>query len=102
MKYDLNVEIKTLDGGTVKADDGGVLTVKDAVLRALLSPIPGEDSEQPKKKFERWLLAKRVYAAESEVELTAEEVSEIKDRVAKIWAASVLGPVFELLEGSAR
>lgn len=102
MKYDLNVEIKSLDGKPVQAAEGGVLTVKEAVLRALLAPIAGEDNEQPRKKFERWLLAKRVYSASGEVELAAEEVAEIKDRVAKIWAASVLGPVFETLEGSAQ
>lgn len=62
---------------------------KAALLSATEKNIPG------KEKFDRWELAKKLTGV---VSLKTEEIAKIKEVVGEVYATSVVGPAFELLE----
>lgn len=97
MKRNLKRDVTDFDGNPIKIGDD-VLTVDKAVKQALLSHGPGDDSEPPDRKFGRWKLAERIHSSPSDVELSAEEIADIKKRIAGLWPAAVVGPVFMALE----
>lgn len=100
MKIDVNQTLKTMNGQVMKDDDGtGQIvdaTLRMAMVNAILSPIEKESGMDKVKKFN---LAKKIHDAESEVDLTVEEVSLIKERIGEVFPAIIVGQVFDLLEG---
>jgi hypothetical protein len=97
MLVKVNIPILTMDGEQMKDDDGQGntvdATVKLAIVNAVLSPVQNEKGVEKVKKYE---LAKKVYASD-EVDLTAEEISLIKERVGDVFAPIVVGQIFEML-----
>jgi hypothetical protein len=71
-------------------------TVKNALVNAVLSP---EQNEKGTQKVQKYELAKKLYRAEKDVEVTAEEVVLIKKRVEELFAPLIVGQIVELLEG---
>ena len=93
--------LKTLDGQVMRDGDGqgNVIdaTVKLALINALLAPVDKESGIEKVKKYE---LARKIYRAEKEVELTVEEVALCKKRVGEVFPTPiVVGQVTEVLEG---
>jgi len=74
------------------------LTLKDACINALLSTPQDERNLTGVKKFIRYSLATKISNDEN-VELTNEEIVEIKALVGKMYATVVVGRVYEILEG---
>jgi hypothetical protein len=70
-------------------------TVRLILVNAVASPVEGD---KPIDKFTKDELARRIYNAEKEVELTAEDVVLIKDRVGALFAPVVVGQIWRLLE----
>lgn len=99
MKINVNHVLKTIDGQSMKDNVNGEAidaTVKMAIVNAVLSPV---DKETGVKKLEKYQLAQKVYNADGEVELSAEEISLIKKQVGEVFPPIIVGQVFNLLEG---
>ena len=97
MLVNVNQVLKTLDGQTMKDNDGQGnaidATVKMAIVNAVLSPVQKESGIDKVKKYE---LAKKVFNAD-EVDLDEKEIALIKDRVGETFAPVIVGQVYELL-----
>lgn len=96
----VNKPLLGVDGVTPipNADKKGTfLTLKDVCINAVLTPVQGE--EDPKKKFTKYEIYKKLQDATKEVELTVEEVATIKVCIGKFNPPLILGQCFELLEG---
>ncbi len=66
---------------------------------ALLSVLPGDEKVSGKIKYDNWQLAKLLLnSGKAEVNVTAEQIVTIKDRIAKSFGTVVVGPVYALLE----
>jgi hypothetical protein len=92
--------LKTFDGQAMKDSDGQGnaidATLKLALVNALLNPVQNEPGVDKIKKYE---LARKIYKAGNEVELTAEEITLCKKRVGEVFPNPiVVGQVFEILE----
>jgi hypothetical protein len=99
MKVDTTQVLKTLDGQVMKDNDGQGnavdATLKMALVNSILSPVQKESGIDKVKKFN---LAQRVYK-DDEVELTAEDITLIKERVGETFAPIIVGQVWNILEG---
>ena len=98
MLVKVDVTLKTLDGTTMKDNDGEGkaidATVKLAMINAILSPVQKESGIDKVKKYE---LAKKIYASD-EVDLNEDEIKLIKDRVGETFPPIVVGQIYELLK----
>jgi hypothetical protein len=82
------------------------LIASDLICTALLSPF---NDEQPsaEEKHKRFKLAQRIHAGQqaaandgnSEVDITSEEATLIKNLSAKLYAPLVVGQLIDLIEG---
>ena len=87
-----------LDGNDLKLAEDKSLTLKGAVSMALTAGLPGDDALEFGKKVELYKLAKRVKKG-GELDIKAEDIVVIKQRVAKQFNALVAGQVSEAIEG---
>lgn len=97
MLVDVSNELKQLNGQPLMDNVNGeavVVTFKDVIANALLSPV---QKEQRVDKIRKYELAKKVYDG-GKVDLNEEEIKLIKDRVGDVYPPIVVGPVFELLK----
>jgi len=99
MLVKVDVPLTTFDGQTMKDNDGEGkaidATLKMAIVNGLLSPVQNEKGVEKVKKYE---LARKVYSSD-EVDLTAEEITLIKERVGETFAPVIVGQCWEALEG---
>ena len=98
MLVKVNVPLKTMGGQEMKENDGQGnaidVTVKTAIVNAVLSPVQKELGTDKVKKYE---LAKRVFESD-EVDLNEDDIKIIKERVGEIFAPIVVGQIYELLK----
>jgi len=98
MLVNVNQVLKTMDGQTMKDNDGQGnaidATVKLAIVNAVLSSVERESGIEKVKKYE---LAKKIYASD-EVDLNEDEIKLIKDRVGDAFSPIIVGQIFELLK----
>lgn len=101
MKIDFTQNLVSITGEAMKDQNekGEAIdaTLKLAVVNALLAPQKEEDTGVNKiKKYE---LAKMIFKAEGEVDVTAEDITLIKTAVEKAFPSPlIVGQVSELLE----
>ena len=101
MKIDFTQTLKMISGEVMKdmneKNEAVDATIKMAVVNALLAPQKEEDTGINKiKKYE---LAKMIYKAEEEVDVTAEDITMIKKAVEKAFPSPmIVGQVNEMLE----
>jgi hypothetical protein len=99
MLVNVNTVLTQLNGDPVMDMDGKgnavEATVKMALVNAVLSPV---QTDKPMDKFRKDELARKIYNTDGEVELTAEEVVLLKDRVGESYAPIIVGQVWRLLE----
>jgi hypothetical protein len=93
---DFTVVLVGLDGKPLVAEPGLPMTLGDAVSSALVSPFKDE-SPSGQEKVKRWALALRVHAAK-DIELTADDITMIKNLVAKAFGPLIVGQVWEILD----
>jgi len=99
MKIDVTRVLTNMDGQIMKdMVDGEAVdaTLRMVAVNAILSPVQKESGMDKVKKYE---LAKRIHVATDEVELSAEDISLIKERVGEVFPALIVGQVFKILEG---
>ena len=97
MKINMDNEtpLTTLDGQNIKSEEGKLVTLRSACVRALLYT---DNTMDGPKKFECYELAKRIGASEEQVELTAEEITLIKKMVGSCYITILVGRIYELIE----
>lgn len=99
MLVDVTQKLKTLSGQVMKDFDENKEAV-DATLRlvivnALLATTKKQESGV--EKVRKYELAKKAYQND-EVELTAEDITLIKNQIGEVFPAVVVGQCFEMLE----
>lgn len=95
MRVELETQICGLDG-THLIDGDGPLTLKRVCINALLNQFPG-DNETGEDKLRRFQLAKKMNERQS-LELSAEAIAELKQRIARGYGPLVCGQSWELLD----
>ena len=103
MKIDVTQKLLTIDGSAMKdmdsKGDAVDATIKLAMVNALLAPTPQGEQETGVDKIKKYELAKMIYKAEGEVDITVEDISLIKKAVEKAFPSPIIvGQVNELLE----
>ena len=101
-KVNLSAVITSYDGKPMK--DGGE-SDKDATLQsvcfgAMTAVLDGDNAMTGEEKMRAYKLTQKLVEG-GEVELSAEEITELKKRINKAYHFLVVGRAFELLEGQA-
>lgn len=95
---DFTKELHGLDEKPILSSDGKTpFTLGEVCVNALELSSPEDKNITGVDKLKMYELAKKIYKNKDAV-LTAEEVTLIKDRVAKYYATIVVGPAFEILD----
>lgn len=91
------VEAFDSDGTVIKNKEKVVPTLKEIILIALRLPLQSDQGQGLKEKQERFLVIKRLNAADS-IELGSGEIKQILERVAKVHQqVEIVGRVAEIL-----
>lgn len=94
MKRNLDALILQLDGNPFEDK----ATLKTVVFMAVTTPLQADQHDSVDQKIRLYTLAQKVYQG-GEVDLSAEDISLIKDRIGKVFNhVVVIGRAFELLE----
>lgn len=95
MKKDFNIAMTDLDGKPIEGE-GKSLTAKGVALNALLVS-PSGDSSTGEQKAKRYDLALRINAT-PELEVSPEEIVQLKELIGKIYAPLVVGQIYKFLD----
>jgi hypothetical protein len=97
MKVILTTPIVDLEG--VQISEGNPLkgvTIKDTLLTSLLGG--GRKEEDSTKKYARYCLLTDIKKAEKEIELSSEQVSDLKSLANEVYPILIYGQVWDILE----
>ena len=97
MKLNLKTPIKTLDGKTITNEDKVDVTIKNILSQALLAG--GTEEKDSKKKYDRYVLLTDINKNEKEIELTSEQISDLKTLINECYPILVYGQSVDILEG---
>lgn len=98
MKINVNRTINDLKGNPMKVDSDTVLTLRDVLITALMGN-GGSDKPPPAAtQLKLYTLAQKVQDND-EVEVDAETIVLMKDRIAGTYFPAVGGPAIAILEG---
>lgn len=98
MKIDFGTVLKDLDDNDIKTDSGKELTLRFCAANALITPDAKEQSAD--KKVLAYKLAHRIAHSDGPLEITPEEATLIKNRIATVYpSALVIGRATEILNG---
>jgi hypothetical protein len=99
MKIDVTKLLTQYDGTPIKdRNHKGEMVdveVRQALISALIHPV---ETDKPIDKFNKDVLARKIFGAENEVELTAEEAVLLKERVGEYYTPLVVGQLWRLLD----
>jgi hypothetical protein len=105
---DFTQVIKGLDGtpftvtsGADAAKKAEQLTLGDVAVNALETVVPDDVKLSGEDKFKLDLLARKVYKAKSAA-LTGEEVNLLKQRIGKLYGATIVGVAWRMLDPEAK
>jgi hypothetical protein len=96
-----NGAIVTKDGAPVIITPAPDLTLRKVCIDAIGAQLGGDDALTGEAKFQMYELASRIVDASKEAkpaEVSAEEISTLKARIAKAWGILIIGPAFKLLD----
>ena len=71
-------------------------TFKDACIKAVLTPVQGDDEKQKADKYDIYLKLK--YAKNNEIELSVDDAKVLKSAIGKIHPQLIMGQCFEIIE----
>ena len=97
MKIDLTKNFIDHKGSLI-LDGDKPWTLKNVIGQSLLSTFQGDEKLEGQKKYQLYQLGLKL-EKESSVELTAEEIALIKDRISKGFTVLVMGQAWDMLEG---
>lgn len=103
MKIDFGQVLKALNGQPfVEAGENGAetrdLTLKTVAVAALMTDDP-QQREGGEQKFVRFKLAETVHEACEPVDMTPEQISQIKAAIGRAYATPLVGAAFKVLNG---
>jgi hypothetical protein len=93
MKRNLSAPVLQLDGTPFPNNE----TLGSVCFMAVTAPMPGDESMGVEQKRRLYGIAQKVHAL-GDVDLTAEDIVAIKERVGKGFSVIVVGRVFEMLD----
>lgn len=96
MKVDFSQPVKTLQGENIKDPDGKDFTLQAVCTNALLAE--SEEKISGQEKCDRYALALAIHAAVEPYDLSAENISKLKDLVGKTYTTLVVGQAFQMLD----
>jgi hypothetical protein len=88
--------IRDLKGSPIKEDDK-VVTLETIAVGALMMALPNDTTPGP-EKVQRFKLAQRIDGSDTAIDVTAEEITMLKDLIGKLYTPLVVGRAYELLE----
>lgn len=92
----VNITAEILDLNGASADPP--LLLRTVLTEALLSPLRGDEGLVGGDKARHFRLAMRIAAADTSIDLIAEEVALLKDRIGRGYPALVVGRAWDLLD----
>lgn len=100
MKIDLTKTFTTIEGKTMKesGENSPELTLGFVATQAILNVLPGDDNLTGVEKNELFTLWFDNIKDKQKAELTAEQVSKIKERIGKAYPALIVGQAYKLLD----
>jgi len=96
MKINFTVILKNLAGKTLK-DGKKDVTLKDVSINALLGNYKDENIDG-NEKLKRFMLATKISEATGEIELENDDVTLIKDMIAKGYSTVVTARAWQILD----
>jgi len=98
MKINITQKIKAPDGikALQNSETQKDLTLGDVCINSILAP--EEKQSDAKKKYTDYEIFVKLRDAKKEIELSAEEISRIKEKGALVLGVLVMGQVFDMLE----
>ena len=100
MKINFRQVIKALDGSDRKDQKGNKFLLRDACIIAL-DNIGEEGAKrlEPKEKYRRGDLARRIYGAKEPFIIVAEDVALLKTLIAKVYVSNIIvAEVWDMLD----
>lgn len=94
MKLKVDKILYQLDGLPIKDENGESVTLKKVICSALIN----SQSSDGLEKFKRGKLASTIWEAESEVDLTVDDLSLIKKLVGEVFGALIVYQVWDYLD----
>jgi len=105
MKIDFQQFILGLDGQPIKADLSGEesVTLKVVAINALLTPLNDPRTNQPEnptaqEKVRHAKLAQDIFSATAPIDLRAEEIALLKERIGRAFSALTVLRAWEILD----
>lgn len=98
MKVDFNQVLKDFEGDPLKNDKNKEWTLKTAAVSALATALEEDKGMTADKAVARYKLALRLQEG-GEQELSPEEATEIRNRLAKCYSILISGQACEMLKG---
>lgn len=100
MKLPYSQVLNTLEGGTIPDGKGGAMTLGSMIVTACSSALDTDRDLQPLDKYK---LGEIGVCAHRGLDLTAEQVAVVKDRIARVFVNPVVVYLaHELIEGGAK
>ena len=96
MKINFNVALKNLAGKTLK-NEGKDVTLKDISINALLGNYKDENIDG-NEKLKRFILATKISEATGEIELENDDITLIKNMIAKGYSTVVTARAWQILD----
>lgn len=93
MKVDLTTEILDLDGEKIWKDGkkDSPMMVSDVMIVSFKTPLEGDEKDSPEQRIRKFNIMKTLHDQSSqEVDLDAEDVSMIKERVLKVYPSPII------------
>lgn len=105
MKLNIRKVLTNLDGTNMVFDKAGKtepLTLGILCKEALLKDLPRDDATTGDKKFERFVLTKKIHDAleknETSVEMDIKEMDTVKTRIGMFCGAAMVGAAWTAIE----
>lgn len=108
LKLNLDQKFENIDGGTMKEVNPMTKTEKDVTLRdvfkvAVTAELEGDaqgaSQEVLNRKMKNFEIYLKIREAAESIELTAEEIVHIKERVIRVYSVLIAGPTVNMLNG---
>lgn len=98
MKINFAQEFKTFGGEALKDGEGNVFNLKGVCATVLLGQAQNEKATG-EEKMKRYDLAKKIWDAEGECDVKAEDITTLKKLVGESYLPLIVGQAFRMLEG---
>jgi len=91
-----SLEVEQLRG--IIEDTGKKVTLKSVCVDSLLAQYKGEENMEGMEKQKRGKLADKIYSAKDKIDLSAEEITELKKLIGKRETVLAVNRAYELLD----